>query len=432
MRSRFLREASIRWKCAATLKRAAYLIITVAACLLAFLVVRSTWLGRSALLNLLAYLIFIYLLQFSWVRFISDSSQREHLFIALGLSAAFLRYLPIFVPPEPYLDVLTITTFYCFAYSQAMVLQESRRLRLALNGVFLGSLVFLALMLAQYWAYLHLDPSLLSFSKEQIETQIGPVWFLSSVGLLILFLLDFHIRATFEVENFAIRLRLGLLITAWLLFLAFFLYDEGSQFGWFPFDRRLGDVIIDVTSVCIALGLAMPRWVEEFFVGLTFLDRRTSREVTLFVLSKVVRRSTGAPLTELAMTVADRLGLGRRDRKLVFLTCELLEADYLGSQGANVGETPWEELSVSSISENRRLAAEQQLVFEAWRLKRSIELGAPGSSLPARLIAAARDHLLGHDLAIMGHDLLVADEIRRAAFELDVPSPAPCLYGPAQ
>ena len=371
---------------------------------------------HSDLIYLPAYLVVIYLFQFSWTRVFKGNQEKENLFIGFGLTFIIVRYLLTFTQFDPYLDFLIVTTFFCFAYSQALILQKNRWLRMSVTGVYLASLVIFALMI---WEVFHPGQAPLYLNQNTLESSLKPFWFLCSVGLQILFLLDFHSRALMEIDDFTIRLRLGFLIATWLLFLGFFLFREGGRFGWFPFNQIAGDIVLVLSSIFITLGLAMPRWFESAFTALTFLDRRTSREVTLFVLSQIARNSTGSQFTELTLAAADRLGLSPEERRTVFLASELLEANFLGNRDNSAGRSSvWEELAVTSDRANRRLAAQQRLVFKAWRVKRNLEQGIPDYSLPFQIITAARDYLMGMNLVPRDNEGSVLTAVRYAAIEL--------------
>lgn len=404
MQPSLIRDVAGFWRTAKTGRRTALASILLLALLLAALSILHVCKSPDAFVYLPAYLIFINLFRSSWMRYLRDSRQREQLFIAIGLSISILRYPLLFTPVEPYLDFMTVASFYFFAYSQTLVLQEPRRSRLVLNAAFAASMVFYAFLVGQYWTSLIVGPRPYLLTRAVIETQVGPVWLLASITMFIGFLLFFHVRAAVEIDDFAIRLRLGFLIVTWLLFLVFFILDEGYHFGWFSPDRHLSDIFLVLPIVCIGLGLAMPRLVERCFASMHFLDRRTSRELTLFVLTQIVRHSTGSPLTELSLAVAERLGLTREERLEIHLACEFLETGYPAEANTPAAEASWEQLAVASTPERRRLADEQRLVFRAWRLKRAVEAGIPATGLNAKVIAAARDYLLGKDRADTPHE----------------------------
>lgn len=405
------------WAEATPPRRAVLAGIATCAVFLLFLALRHVWRHPDALVYLPAYLIFIYLFHQSWMMAICERS-KERLFVALGLSFSVLRYPLLFTSLEPYLDVLTVLTFYFFAYSQALLLEESRRLIRALNAAGALSVAFYLLMVLDYWVFVSLGPRPYLLDRLQLETRVGPVWLLASVGAFIGFLFDFHLRAALETDDFAIRLRLGFLLLSWPLLMAFFVLDEGVHFGWVRPHQELSDFLLVLSILFVQLGLAMPRPVEKFFSSLYFLDRHTSRELTLFVLTRLVRHSTGSALTELAMATAEQLGIDRRERQQIFLACEFLaaedQAEGAGEDGNFVSsERDWEELIVTSAPEGRRLALHQQTVFKAWRLKRAVMQGARPNR-PARLIAACRDYLLGGDPAEHDPDLWRAVETAAA------------------
>lgn len=397
MDPRPLRHAASSAVGATTVQRLAIFSVTSVSCILVLGALRFVYLQPGQGIYLPAYLAFIYLFRYCSMRAILDPDSREHFYIAFGLAISIVRYFLIFTPMEPYVDILTIATFYCFAYSQALILRDSLKPRRIVNAIFLASAVAFALMVIQYAVFLRMGPHPFLLDRTRIETQVGPVWLLASVGSLIMFLLNLHIRAALEIDDFAIRLRLGFLIVTWLLFLVFFLLDEGVHFGWFGPHKHISDILLILPMICVLHGLAMPRWVERLFTGLYFLDRRTSRELTLFVLTRIVRNSTGSALTELAMATAERLKLSPEEQQQIFLACEFLEAPCPTGTAIPVVGAPWESLAVASVPEHWRLAAEQQLVYKAWRVKRAVELGAPGRSLPARVIAAARGFLIGKE-----------------------------------
>lgn len=384
------------------------------AIILLVLAVRHVHLYPDALIYFPAYLIFIYLFFYSWLRVARQPDRRDgRILVAAGISLSILRYPLLFTPLMPYLDILTVSSFYALARSQTLLLQESRGVRRFINGIFLTSLVCYMLMVGDYWLSLAIGPQPYLLTRIELETKVGPVWLLASLISLIAILLYLHIRAIRETDDIAIRLRLSSLILTWCFFLVFFVLDEGVHFGWFEPRRHVSDLFLLLPSAFIQLGLAMPNRMERFFYGLDFLDRRTSRELTLFVLTQIARNSTGSALTELALAAAERLGLGREERRQIYLACEFLDVHCNWAATANPGGGRWEELKVSSQTERRRLATEQQLVFKAWRLKRAVEQGAPGPAPAAQLVAAARDYLLG--LSLAGYERELAAAVREAA-----------------
>ncbi|MGQ9780138.1 MAG: hypothetical protein ACUVRM_09740 [Bacillota bacterium] len=257
------------WTEVSPFRRTGLVGVTLGSLFLLFLALRHVRLHPDALVYLPAYLVFIYLFHQSWGLFLCTGA-RERFFVALGFSLSVLRYLLLFTPLEPYLDILTVLTFYSFAYSQALVFEESPRAFRFLKIVGFLSLAFYLAMVLDYWAWCSLGPRPYLFDRLRLETGIGPIWLLSSLGLLIGFLLYVHLRAALETDDFPIRLRLWFLVLSWLFFAAFFLRDEGVHFGWFVPNRKIYDLLLVLSIIFTQLGLAMPRPVERFLTSLYF------------------------------------------------------------------------------------------------------------------------------------------------------------------